>query len=656
MSENITFKEKFGYGLGDLASNLFWMQFVWFLNYFYTDVFGLAPAVLGTMILVVRIWDSINDPMIGIIADRTNTRWGKFRPYIFWGAIPFAIVGTMTFTTPNFSPGGKLVYAYITYSMMVLIYTVVNIPYSSLMGVVSSDPKVRTSFSQMRFIMAFTGGLIVQAATLPMVAGFGSGDHSVIQAELLGTQKVVVQEVGNGASLLKISALMSDYKKPNSIKKIFGLIDEKDFGQFEKKQTFYVNTQVYFDQQFQYKRSYKKRFEDSVKEFIAQFSESVDDEKIDNFENIEGFNLDVEKHYANSYQKNFKEHIQHYIDDTNKPCEIIDRTKEFSGVRHLISGFDKTSVDLSSLFTEKDFENTQYTIDDLKNATFSVEVINEQKGFQWAIGVFATVAAFLFFVTFATTKERVSPPAQQKTSLQRDLLDLVTNVPWLILFSLGIITLFHVCLRNGAIMYYFKYNVGNERIAPLFMLSGTFANLVSLFIVGWVERTMGKKKGYAAMMLLTALLTFAFYFLPETNIPLLLTVHILINFGFGPTAALVWAMYTDAADYSEWKTGRRATGLVMSACTMAQKFGYTFGGAFGMWILTTIGYQANAVQSARSLAGIKAMVSWYSAIPCLIGFVLILLYPLSEKKLEVIEADLKARRESESADSEQKES
>jgi GPH family glycoside/pentoside/hexuronide:cation symporter len=188
------------------------------------------------------------------------------------------------------------------------------------------------------------------------------------------------------------------------------------------------------------------------------------------------------------------------------------------------------------------------------------------------------------------------------------------------------------------------------------MLSGTFANLVSLFIVGWVEKFMGKKKGYAAMMILTMMFTFLFYFIPETNIPLLLTVHILINFMFGPTAALVWAMYTDAADYSEWKTGRRATGLVMSACTMAQKFGYTFGGAFGMWVLTTIGYQANVVQSERALAGIKAMVSWYSAVPCLIGFFLILLYPLTEKKLKAIEADLKIRRESEAAESEQKES
>jgi GPH family glycoside/pentoside/hexuronide:cation symporter len=125
--------------------------------------------------LAVRIWDSVSDPMVGMIADRTNSRWGKFRPYLLWGALPFAVVGSLTFTTPDLSPSGKLIYAYVTYGSMVLIYTIVNIPYSSLMGVVSSDPSERTRFSQMRFIMAFAGGLIVQAATLPMV------DYQLVQ-------------------------------------------------------------------------------------------------------------------------------------------------------------------------------------------------------------------------------------------------------------------------------------------------------------------------------------------------------------------------------------------------------------------------------------------------------------------------------------------
>lgn len=578
----IAFKEKFGYGLGDLASNLFWMQFVWFLNYFYTDVFGLAPTVLATMILVVRIWDSLNDPIVGVIADRTNSRWGKFRPYLLWGAIPFGVVGALTFTTPNFSPSGKLAYAYITYASMVLIYTIVNIPYSSLMGVVSDDPKVRTSFSQMRFIMAFTGGLIVQAATLPMVAGFGSADQSVISAQLMNDHAVVVAEQGNGSSRLEVTAVTEDYQEPGYWQglwwKVSGLVNEEDLGKFTKKKTFYVNTESYYEES---KISYKDSSED------------------DSFEKI----------------------------------------------LYAVSGFDEIQIDLAKVFPP---DAEEFKDIDLAQAEFSVKVVNEQKGFQLAMTVFAGAAAFLFIITFATTKERVSPPKGQETSLLQDIGDLITNVPWLILFALGIITLFHVCLRNGAIMYYFKYNIGNTKIAPLFMLAGTFANLLSLFAVGWIERMFGKKKGYAGLMILTMALTFAFYFVPESNLPLIFIVHVLINFMFGPTAALVWAMYTDAADYSEWRTGRRATGLVMSACTMAQKFGYTLGGALGMLLLTYIGYQANAVQTDKALSGIKGMVSWISAIPCAIGFVLILFYPLTERKLNTIETDLKARRQGES--------
>ena len=567
MGEKITFGERFGYGLGDLASNLFWMQFVWFLNYFYTDVFGLAPAVLATMILVVRIWDSINDPIIGILADRTNSRWGKFRPYLLWGAIPFGIVGALTFTTPNFSPGGKLVYAYLTYGLMVLVYTIVNIPYSALMGVVSPDPSVRTKFSQMRFIMAFSGGLVVQAATLPMVAHFGAQAQGVVSAELRG-ENVAVTEQGNGSSRLEVSALAPDYQEPGFIQRLglqFGLVDEADLGKTTRKKTLLVNTPDYYE-----------------KSGLA----------------------------------------------------IDEPTEGFESIGYLKSGFQSLKIPLSEIFQGVE----------LSGSRIEVAVINEQKGFQWAISVFSGMAAFLFLVTFAATKERVHPPVRQKTPLGRDLLDLVTNRPWLVLFALGIITLFHVCLRNGAIIYYFKYNVGNERLGPLFMLSGTLANLVSIFAVGWIDKTFGKKMGYALCMLGTFVFTTAFYFVPVSNIGLMMAVHLLINFMFGPTAALVWAMYTDAADYGEWKTGRRATGLVMSACTMAQKFGYTLGGALGMAVLATIGYQANAEQTPEALAGIKGMVGWIAAIPCAIGFALVLLYPLTEKQLTTIETDLNARR------------
>lgn len=565
MSDKITFGERFGYGLGDLASNLFWMQFVWFLNYFYTDVFGLAPAVLATMILAVRIWDSINDPIVGIVADRTDSRWGKFRPYLLFGAVPFAIVGSLTFTTPDLSPGGKLVYAYLTYGAMVLIYTVVNIPYSSLMGVVSPDPSVRTKFSQMRFIMAFSGGLIVQATTLPMVAHFGSSAQGVVEAELRG-QEIVVSELGNGSSRLEVAALSPEYQEPGFTQSLglrFGLVDEAEIGRSTIKKTIYVNTPDYYE--------------------ASGLAEEASD-------------------------------------------------GSFESVGYLTSGFGTLTIPLPEAAAAD--PATRY----------EVSVINEQKGFRVTMTVFGVIAAILFVITFATTRERVRPSAKQKTSLGRDLGDLVTNKPWLILFALGIITLFHVCLRNGSIMYWCKYNLGNERIGPLFMLSGTLVNLLSMFTVGWLEKLLGKKWGYALCMLGTLFFSMLFFFIPESNVGLLLTTHILINFSFGPTAALVWAMYTDAADYGEWRTGRRATGLVMSACTMAQKFGYTIGGALGMAVLSYVGYKANTTQSPEALAGIKGMVSWIGAVPCVVGLVLIAFYPLTAVKLKNIQDELEERR------------
>lgn len=585
MKNSISFFEKFGYGLGDLASNLYWMQFVFYLNYFYTDVFGLAPSVLATMLLVVRIWDSVNDPIVGVIADRTESRWGKFRPYLLWGAAPFAIIGILTFTTPNLSPMGKLIYAYVTYGVMVLIYTIVNIPYSSLMGVVSPNPKVRTSFSQMRFIMAFTGGLIVQAATLPMVAGFGSGNTTVISADLIGKEAIVVTEQGNGSSVLEVTLTLPDYKAPPPVigwlGKSFGLLNEEEQGKYVRKKTVYVNTESYY------------------READLPYQENSDKE-------------------------------------------------DFEATAYAPSGFGQYEIDLTTVFPASD---ERFADLDFSTASIAADVINEQKGFQRAIGIFAVSAAILFLITFATTKERVHPPKAQETSIGKDILDLFTNVPWLILFALGIISLFNVCLRNGAIIYYFKYNVGNVKLASLFMLAGTLANLVSQFIVHLVEKTMGKKVGYVILMSATTICTFLFYFIPVSNIVLLFTVHVLINFFYGPTAALLWAMYTDSADYSEWRTGRRATGLVMSACTMAQKFGYTFGGAFAMVMLSWVGYQANAEQTPRALEGIRGMMSWIAAIPLIIAIFLMLLYPLSDKKLSRIEADLQERRQGEESSS-----
>ncbi|MBN2241478.1 MAG: MFS transporter [Acidobacteria bacterium] len=176
-ASRLSVKEKIGYGLGDAASNLYFQTIMLYVMFFYTDVFGLSAAAVGTMFLITRIWDAVNDPIMGMIADRTQSRWGKFRPYILSLSPLLAIVGVFAFFTPGFGAGGKLFYAYGTYTLLWMLYTAVNVPYSSLMGVITPNSLERTEVSQYRFVLAFGGQFIVSGATLPLVLYFGKGDE-----------------------------------------------------------------------------------------------------------------------------------------------------------------------------------------------------------------------------------------------------------------------------------------------------------------------------------------------------------------------------------------------------------------------------------------------------------------------------------------------
>jgi len=178
-TKNVPMVERVGYAVGDTASNLFFQTFILFITIFYTDVFGISAKAVGVMFLITKIWDAVNDPMMGLIADRTKTRWGKFRPYLLWFAIPIGLIGVLTFTTPDLSTTGKLVYAYVTYTLLMMLYTVINVPYSALMGVITSNARVRTIISQFRFVAAFIGGLIVQYSVLRMVQRFGAGNDAL---------------------------------------------------------------------------------------------------------------------------------------------------------------------------------------------------------------------------------------------------------------------------------------------------------------------------------------------------------------------------------------------------------------------------------------------------------------------------------------------
>jgi GPH family glycoside/pentoside/hexuronide:cation symporter len=183
MAQRIRLKEKVGYGLGDAASSMFWKIFGMYSLFFYTDVFGITAAAAGTMFLVARLWDSFFDVFVGIISDRTKSRWGKYRPYLLWFAIPFAVMGAFTFFVPDFGQSGKLVYAYITYSLMMIVYSLINVPYASLLGAISANPTERNSLASYRMSFAFIGSFVTFMLLQPLIDFYSNtfGDSGAIQ-------------------------------------------------------------------------------------------------------------------------------------------------------------------------------------------------------------------------------------------------------------------------------------------------------------------------------------------------------------------------------------------------------------------------------------------------------------------------------------------
>jgi GPH family glycoside/pentoside/hexuronide:cation symporter len=456
MADTIKFREKVGYGFGDFASSMFWKLFSMFLMIYYTDVVEISPASVGTMFLLTRLWDGLNDPIMGIVSDRTKTSMGKFRPYLLWVAIPFGIIGILTFSTPDFGPSGKLLYAYVTYTLMMMVYTAINVPYSSLMGVMTSDTKERTSLASFRFIGAYSGGIFM-TATVPYILDF--------------------------------------------------------------------------------------------------------------FRN---------------------------------------------------SGSD------------------------------------DAQSYQYTVGIYAVIAAFFFIMTYKWTKERVLP-LTEKQSIKKDIKDLAKNGQWFIMLGAGIAVLIFNSLRDGSIMYYFKYFV-QDQVMPVFgdvkwdKLAGAYmtvwlvTNLLGVLLAKPVSAKFGKKNTFIGAMIIAAIFSAIFYWVNPNSLGIIFGLNIIIGISAGIVLPLIWSMYADIADYSEWKTGRRATGLVFSSSSMSQKMGWTLGGAITGWLLAAYGFEANAEQTKESLKGIRLMISIYPAVGALLSAIVLLIYKLTDSFMHNISGDLENQR------------
>ena len=437
-------KEKIGYAVGDTASCLYWQTFSMFLMIFYTDTFGISPAVVGTMFLISRFWDAAIDPVMGIIADRTETKYGKFRPWILRGIIPFTVAGIVLFITPDISETGKIIYAYVTYTVVMMVYTMVNVPYGALLGVISPHSDERTQLASYRFIGAFTGNIIVQGTLLALVSFFGKG--------------------------------------------------------------------------------------------------------------------------------------------------------------------------------------------------------NDRLGYPLAMTVFAVAAGALFFFTFASTKERVKPP-KEKSTIRTDIKDLLKNRPWIVLCSMGLMTLIYVSIKNGAMLYYFKYYVGDQAAAAPFMVAGTVFSILGALSTPYIVRFIGSKKAtFIVLTLINAASMAVFYFAGPKDFVLMYATQIIGSIPGAALFPLIWSMYADTADYGEWRFGRRATGLVFSAATFSQKMGWAVGGALAGFLLTIIGFVANVAQNDATLSGIRHMMSTIPAAIALVVIAISLFYELSDKLEKQVGRELQARK------------
>ncbi|MBN8877718.1 MAG: MFS transporter [Sphingobacteriales bacterium] len=481
--QKLSIIEKIGYSLGDLAANLIFQTLMAFLAFFYTDIYKIPPAKASLVMLVGGFFGAFFNLIMGAIADRTNTRWGKFRPWILWTAIPFGVIALLAFSTPDFTESGKIVYAFITYFLLVIIYSANNLPYSALSGVITGDMKERNSLSAYRFVAVMVAQFIIQVLLLPLAISVGHGDKA--------------------------------------------------------------------------------------------------------------------------------------------------------------AGFEKVML------------------------------------------VFAITGVICFLITFLTTRERITPPKEQKTPLKQDLADLMKNKPWLIMLALTILVFITLALKGGMNIYYFRYyldeasqinflnNIGFSNMldslsnifgnaafeefrkpdsapyatASIISAASTIAMIIGIFFSKPLADRFGKRNVFAIFLALSALCLILINFLSANSVPGVFALQTLHGFIYGITIPLLWAMIADVADYSEWKNKRRATAIIFSAMIFGLKIGLSLGGAISTGLLSVFGYDANAlVQTPAAMSGIKMLISVIPGLIFIAGAALLFGYSIN-KEMEIrVETELKARR------------
>jgi len=269
---------------------------------------------------------------------------------------------------------------------------------------------------------------------------------------------------------------------------------------------------------------------------------------------------------------------------------------------------------------------------------------SKAQGFEISMSIFAAIAVALFFVTFFSSKERVEPDPNQSTDIRTDLRDLLNNRPWVVLFFVSLSSLIYIAIRSAAIGYYFKYNLGREDQMGVFMALGTVSTLLGVFPTQWLAAKLGKVRLYQTCFIIVSLSCAGLFFLTPSQIVLVYVLQVVGSLAGGPLFPLLWSMIADTADFSEWCTGRRATGLVFSALTFSQKLGFGIGGWLVMSLFAQSGFTANVAQTAGSAMGIRLSMSIIPAAIALFGAGLLFMYHLDDEQMKVIASGLDERR------------
>ena len=500
--EKLRIKEKIGYALGDAAANLVWRGALAYLSIFYTDTFGIAASSAAILILIVRLSDGITDIIMGMIADRTNTKWGKFRPWILWSAPILGLSMVLTFTTPEFSNAGKLIWAYITYILLTLAYTANNVPYSALMGVITPSTTERTSLSGFRFAGAFLGGILVMGFTPDLVAFLGKGNDA------LGYQYTMYVF----AIALIIMMIITYYSTQERVKPEVNIT------------------------------------------------------------------------------KSLK-------------AELIDLSKNLPVI----------IIPLGALTLFFHYRNL----------------------------MFGLILIGIVVLMYLVIKKFTNKSTESMSRSQIDMLDLITNKPWLILLAVGFLFMMFNAVKYGVIPYYFKYYLNNKLLVGKYFIALLIISVIGALLTGPLSKLMGKRKLFIWSLILGAFFSGLFFWLPSNRIGLIFAIGCTSEFFAAIMPTLFFSMLGDSADYSEWKNGRRATGLIFSAGTFINKTGGGFAGALVLIVLGMYGYDGLDPSTAyRAIPAMKLLMSWIPAIFAIGAMIFMIFYPITHEKSKQIEEEL----------------